>query len=161
MGGCWQPSGVIVQILGAVGGSEKLVDPTLSVTATTCSGFTVSITNYLAINTYTVSASAGSVSRTAGTITVTGLAKGQSSTITVTASRAGFISSSAAITSSSQAACSSCSFASSSIEFCGCFDGIQWNYNVTFQSGNPSGCCPADCPAIVSSCYSTGSVGVC
>lgn len=150
-----------MQIIGAVGGSEKLVDPTLSVTATTCSGFTVSIGNYSALNTYTVSASVGSVSRTNGIITITGLSKGQSSTVTVTASRAGYISSSAAISGSSYGACSSCSFASSSIEFCGCFDGIQWNYNVTFQSGNPSGCCPADCPAIVSSCYSTGSVGVC
>jgi hypothetical protein len=157
MGGSWQLSGVIVQILGAVGGSEKLVDPTLSVTATTCSGFTVSITNYLAINTYTVSASAGSVSRTAGTITVTGLAKGQSSTITVTASRAGFISSTATISSSSYPACSSCSFAGTAIEYCGCFSGKVWHYTITFQSGNPSGCCPADCPPLISSCYETAS----
>jgi hypothetical protein len=150
-----------MQILGGVGGSEKLVDPTLSVTATTCSGFTVSITNYSAINTYVVSASAGSVSRTAGTITVTGLAKGQSSTITVTASRAGFISSSASTSSSSYVACSSCNFVRTQIEFCGCFSGIQWNYDITVRSGSPSGCCPADCTDLIGSCYSTGSVGVC
>jgi hypothetical protein len=161
MGGCWQPSGVTMQILGGVGGSEKLVDPTLSVTATTCSGFTVSIGNYSALNTYTVSTSAGSQSTSSGTITITGLAKGQSSTVTVTADRVGYINSSASIASSSYVACSSCSYAGTSIEFCGCFSGIQWNYDITFRSGNPGGCCPADCAALISSCYSTGSVGVC
>jgi hypothetical protein len=32
---------------------------------------------------------------------------------------------------------------------------------VVFRAGNPAGCCSADCPAIIGSCYSTGSVGVC
>jgi hypothetical protein len=150
-----------MQILASVGGSEKLADPTFSVTATTCSGFTVSITNYSGSNTYSVSVSAGSVSRTAGTITVTGLAKGQSSTVTVSVTRAGFDASSGTISSSSYGTCSSCSFAYSQTEFCGCFSGIQWNYDITFRSGNPAGCCPDDCAALIGSCYSTGSVGVC
>jgi hypothetical protein len=140
---------------------SQLATPTFSITATTCSGFTASITNYDAANTYTQSVSAGSVSRSSGTLTVTGLAKGQGSTITVNATRSGFVGSSGAVSSSSYAACTSCSNVGSSVEFCGCFDGIQWNYNIVFRAGNPAGCCPSDCPAIVSSCYSTGGVGVC
>ena len=150
-----------MQILASVGGSEKLADPTFSVTATTCSGFTISITNYSGSNTYSVSASAGSVSHATGTITVTGLAKGQSSTVTTTVTRAGFDASSGTVSSSSQPACSSCYATGSATEFCGCFSGIQWNYDVVFRAGNPAGCCPADCAAIVGGCYSTGSVGVC
>ena len=150
-----------MQILASVGGSEKLADPTFSVTATTCSGFTISITNYSGSNTYSVSASAGSVSHATGTITVTGLAKGQSSTITTTVTLAGFDGSSGTVSSSSYVACTSCNFAYTGTEFCGCFSGIQWNYDVTYRSGVPGGCCPADCAALIGSCYSTGSVGVC
>ena len=141
-----------MQILASVGGSEKLADPTFSVTATTCSGFTVSITNYSGSNTYSVS-----VSSSAGTITVTGLAKGQSSTVTTTVTRAGFDASNGTVSSSSQPACSSCSFAGTAIEYCGCFSGKVWHYTITFQSGNPAGCCAADCPALISSCYETAS----
>ena len=148
---------LIMQILGGVGGTEKLPNPTLSITATTCSGFTASITNYSASNTYSASVSAGSVSVSTSTVTVTGLAKGQSSTITLTANRSGFESSTATISSSSQPACSSCSFAGTAIEYCGCFSGKVWHYTITFQSGNPAGCCPADCPALISSCYETAS----
>lgn len=146
-----------MQILASVGGSEKLADPTFSVTATTCSGFTAGITNYSGSNTYSVSASAGSASHSAGTITVTGLAKGQSSTITTTVTRAGFDGSSGTVSSSSQPACSSCYATGTVIEYCGCFGGKVWLYNATFQAGNPAGCCPADCPAIVSSCYESAS----
>lgn len=150
-----------MQILAAVGGTEKLPDPTFSITATTCSGFTASITNYSGSNTYSASVSAGSVSVSTSNITVTGLAKGQSSTITLTASRSGFESSTGTTSSSSYAACTSCSFVSTQTEFCGCFSGIQWNYDITIRAGVPSGCCPADCPDLIGSCYSTGSVGVC
>jgi hypothetical protein len=146
-----------MQILASVGGSEKLADPTFSVTTTTCSGFTISITNYSGSNTYSVSASAGSVSHSAGTITVTGLAKGQSSNVTTTVTRAGFDGSSGTISTSSLVACSSCSFAGTAIEYCGCFSGKVWHYTITFQSGSPGGCCPADCPALISSCYETAS----
>lgn len=150
-----------MQIVGVVGGAEKLPDPTFSITATTCSGFTASITNYSGSNTYSATVSAGSVSVSTSTITVTGLSKGQSSTITLTVSRTNFESSSGTTSSSAYVACSSCNFAYSATEFCGCFSGIQWNYDVTFRTGSPGGCCPDDCPALIGSCYSTGSVGVC
>jgi hypothetical protein len=52
--------------------------------------FRVSIANYDALNTYTVSVSAGSFTRSAAAITVTGLSDSQSSTVFVTASRSGF-----------------------------------------------------------------------
>lgn len=140
---------------------SQLATPTFSITATTCSGFTASIANYDAANTYTQSVSAGSVSRATSTLTVTGLAKGQSSTITVNVSRAGFAGNSGTVSSSSYVACTSCYNVGSAVEFCGCFSGIQWNYNVIFRAGNPAGCCPSDCPAIVGGCYSTGGRGVC
>lgn len=151
-----------MQILAVVGGSEKLPNPTFSITGTTCSGYTASITNYNAANTYSVSVSAGSVSRTTSTITVTGLSKGQSSTITLTVSRSGFESSTGTTSSSSYAACTSCTYAYSQVEFCGCFDGIQHNATFFFYTGVPSGCCPDDCPARdVTGCVSTGSTGIC
>jgi len=52
--------------------------------------FRVSIGNYDAANTYTVSVSAGSFTRSGADITVTGLSDNQSSTVYVTASRTGY-----------------------------------------------------------------------
>ena len=147
-----------MQIVGVVGGAEKLPDPTFSITATTCSGFTASITNYSGSNTYSAIVSAGSVSVSTSTITVTGLAKGQSSTITLTVSRTNFESSSGTTSSSALVACTSCTFAYSSVEFCGCFSNIVHTATFYFYTGNPSGCCPADCPAQdVTGCVSTGT----
>ena len=50
----------------------------------------ISIANYDAANTYSVSVSAGSFTRSGSLITVTGLSDSQSSTVLITASRAGF-----------------------------------------------------------------------
>ena len=58
--------------------------------------FNISIANYDAANTYTVSVSAGSSTRSGSLITVAGLSDNQGSTVYVTASRAGFATSSQA-----------------------------------------------------------------
>ena len=153
-------AGFVNSATGTVSGSAQnvLATPTFSITATTCSGFTASITNYDAANTYTQSVSAGSVSRSSGTLTVTGLAKGQSSTITVNVSRSGFAGSSGTVTHSALVACTSCTFAYSQVEFCGCFGGFVHTATFYFYTGNPSGCCPADCPAIdATGCVSTST----
>ena len=83
---------------GTVSGSAQnvLATPTLSGATGTYGGFTFTITNYDAANTYTVTTSAGSVSRSGGTITQAGLANGASATVSVTASRSGFATSATA-----------------------------------------------------------------
>lgn len=58
--------------------------------------FNISIANYDAANTYSVSVSAGSFTRSGSLITVAGLSDNQGSTVYVTASRAGFATSSQA-----------------------------------------------------------------
>jgi hypothetical protein len=75
--------------------------PSLSSPTPTADGFTFSISNYSALNTYTLSATGGaSVTRTAGAVTVTGLAAGATSTVTVTADRTNYASASATVTGS-------------------------------------------------------------
>lgn len=91
-----------MQILAGTGTSEQLPTPTYSgYSAGADPGrykYRVNIANYTALNTYTVTTSAGSVSRSGDAITVSGLSDSQSATITVTASRAGFNSSSSSAT---------------------------------------------------------------
>ena len=91
-----------MQILAGTGTSEQLPAPTYSgYSAGSDPGrgkYRVNIANYSALNTYTVTTSAGSVSRSGDAITVSGLSDNQSATITVTASRAGFNSSSSSAT---------------------------------------------------------------
>ena len=60
--------------------------PTLTQATQNTTGGTVTITNYDASVTYTISITAGSASRTGNTITVTGLTRGQTATLSVTAS---------------------------------------------------------------------------
>jgi titin len=83
---------------GTVAGSAQNVldTPTLSAATATYGGFTFTITNYDAANTYTISTSAGSVSRSGSTVTQAGLGNGASATVSVTASRSGFATSATA-----------------------------------------------------------------
>jgi hypothetical protein len=76
--------------------SNQLATPTLSASTSTAGGFTFTITNYDAANTYTVTTSAGSVSRSGGTVTQSGLGYSVSATVSVTASRSGFVTSATA-----------------------------------------------------------------
>ena len=76
--------------------------PTLIQATENATGGTVTITNYDASVTYSVSISAGSASRTGNTITVTGLVRGQSATLTVIASNSSGNSGTATLTVSAE-----------------------------------------------------------
>jgi len=140
----------------------QLATPTLSGATATTGGFTFTITNFDGANTYTISTSAGSVSRSGGTITQSGLANGASATVSVTASRSGFVSSGTATrTGTSTPNCSSCTFAYTQVEggnccctgMCGAPNQICC-YNITVYTGNPSGC--IGCNAAIGSWYACG-----
>lgn len=91
MGGCWQPDGLVMQVLGAVAlVADQLPVPTLGTATATSTGFTFSITNYSALNTYVVTTTAGTASQTSGTVTQAGLGYSTSATVSVYATRAGF-----------------------------------------------------------------------
>ncbi len=79
-----------MQIVAVVGGSEKLATPTLGTATATNGGFTFSITNYDATYIYTLSTTAGSVSRSGSTVTQSGLGNGASATVSVYADKSGF-----------------------------------------------------------------------
>ena len=74
-----------------VGADGNSLTPTFAALTSTTDGFTVQVSNYDAEFTWDVATTAGSVSiNGTGLITVGGLGAGQSATVTVTASRAGF-----------------------------------------------------------------------
>ena len=74
-----------------VGADGNSLTPTFAALTSTADGFTVQVSNYDAEFTWDVATTAGSASISGtGLITVIGLGAGQSSTITVTALRAGF-----------------------------------------------------------------------
>jgi hypothetical protein len=79
-----------MQILAGVGSSEQLPTPILSAATATYGGFTFTITNYNASNGYTITTTAGSVSRSGSTVTQSGLSNGASATVTIYSTRAGF-----------------------------------------------------------------------
>ena len=67
-----------------------LATPILNSAIQQSGGFYFTIDNYNASNTYNISTTAGSVSRSGNTITVSGLSEGQSATVTVGATRSGY-----------------------------------------------------------------------
>lgn len=67
-----------------------LATPSLSSATSSSVGFSFNIDNYNASNTYSLSTTLGSVSRSGSTVTVTGLSSGQSATVTVSATRSGY-----------------------------------------------------------------------
>lgn len=73
---------------------SQLAAPTFSASTATAGGWTATITNFNAANTYSLSTTAGSASQASGTITQSGLGNNASSTVTVTVSRSGFVSNS-------------------------------------------------------------------
>lgn len=80
-----------MQIVGGVGGVEKLPLPTLSATTSAAGSFSFTITNYSALNTYVVSTTNGGVTESSGTVTNGALASNSFATVTVIATRSGFI----------------------------------------------------------------------
>jgi len=142
----------------------KLATPTISGASQATGGWTATITNYDALNTYTVTVTPGTISRTGSTITAAGLSNGASSTATVSASRSGFVSSdSAQRIGTATPNCSSCAFAGTSVEggncgTCNIFGNTHIVcYNITFYSGSPAGC--IGCNASVGGWYNC--VGSC
>ena len=84
-----------------VGADGNSLTPTFAALTSTADGFTVQVSNYDAEFTWDVATTAGSTSiNGTGLITVTGLGAGQSATVTVIASRAGFNDGSAEVTGS-------------------------------------------------------------
>ena len=81
---------------------SQLAAPTFSASTATAGGWTATITNFNAANTYSLSTTAGSASQASGTITQSGLGNNVSSTVTVTVSRSGFVSNSATVSGTSQ-----------------------------------------------------------
>lgn len=67
-----------------------LATPTLSSATSSTSSFSFTINNYDASNTYVLSTTAGSISRSGSSVTVSGLTPGQSATATVRATRSGY-----------------------------------------------------------------------
>lgn len=96
-------SGFTDAVATLVGTSQsQLSAPTFSAVTSTAGGWTATITNYDALNTYGVSTTAGSASQTLGSITQTGLGSNASATVTVSVSRVGFVSNSATLAGTSQ-----------------------------------------------------------
>lgn len=86
-------------------GTSALDTPVLSAATSISGGFTFTITNYSALNTYVISTTAGSASQTSGTVTQSGLGYSTSATVSVTATRSGFTNSSTATRTGTSAAC--------------------------------------------------------
>jgi hypothetical protein len=142
----------------------KLATPTISAASQLTGGWNATITNFDALNTYTVTVTPGTISRATAVITAAGLANGASSTATVTASRSGFVASdSAQRTGTATPNCTSCAFAGTSVEggncgTCNIFGNTHIVcYNITFYTGSPSGC--IGCNAAVGGWYNC--VGTC
>lgn len=104
MGANRQYYGVIMQILAVATKRPQLPVPTFSASSTITGGYTFTITNYDAANTYTVSTTAGSVVHSSGTVTQSGLGYSTSTTVTVVVNRSGYTSSSATTTGTSAGA---------------------------------------------------------
>lgn len=93
-----------MQILAVATKRENLPTPTFSASSSTTGGYTFTITNYNALNTYVVSTTVGSVVESGGTVTQSGLGTSVTTTVTVTATRAGFTSATATTTGTSAGA---------------------------------------------------------
>ena len=105
-----------MQILGAVNGGEQLPTPALSAASAGAQSFSFTITNYNAANTYVLSTTVGSVSRSTATVSVTGLGNNSSATVSIYATRAGFNNSATATrTGTSLAACSNTGYSFTTI----------------------------------------------
>jgi hypothetical protein len=94
-----------LQIDQAIQPTMSAIVPALSTPIRTASGFTVTVTNYDASYVLTAAVNRGSITNSIPNgsnwlLTVTGLSPGQSATVTVEASRVGYISESSVVTSS-------------------------------------------------------------
>ena len=74
--------------------------PTATTPVATATGFTFTISNYSTLYTYSLTSSKGSVSRSLGDVTVSGLVAGESATVTIAVTRASYKPASKAVTGS-------------------------------------------------------------
>ena len=93
-----------MQILAIATKRVKLATPTFSASSSTSGGYTFTITNYSALNTYIVTTTNGSIVESSGTVTQSGLVYSSTTTATVTATRAGYESATATTTGTSTGA---------------------------------------------------------
>lgn len=143
-------------------GVLKVDTPVLATASAGNALFTVLISNFDASATYTVSTTAGSVSRSSSTITVSGLSASGSATVTVTASKSGFENSDPATRSGNAAGSCSCVFAYTQVEggnccctgMCGAPNQICC-YNITVYTPASSPC-TGSCGSSVGSWYACG-----
>lgn len=148
-----RPSTIVGQWFGngwAVGISP-FTTPTLSTYSYGANGaFQFTITNYDATATYVLATTAGSISRSTNTVTVSGLGNGGTATASVTAQKAGFSDSAVAqIVGQSKPACTSCGAATYGLNGCnGATCGI-----IACSSG--------ECPAYDSYTYDNPSPNPC
>lgn len=138
-----------MQILAGVGSSEQLPTPILSGATATYGGFTFTISNYDAANSYTIGTSAGSVSRVGATVTQSGLSNGTSATVSVFSTRAGYINSfTATRTGTSISTCTNTGYSYSSTQggnlgTCGiipCGAGQNPAYDILYVQVTPDPC---------------------
>jgi hypothetical protein len=80
------------------------VVPTVTTPVATATGFTFTISNFSSSDTYALTTSKGTVSRSTGEVTVAGLAAGESATVTIAVSRATYKPASKTVTGSATAA---------------------------------------------------------
>ena len=129
------------------GASPALPAPTFAAATQTTGGWTASITNYDAANTYSATTTAGSVTVPSGVVTQTGLGNGVTTTATVTVTRNGYTSSVGTVTGTSTPNCSSCTYQYTQVEggncccvgMCGAANQVCC-YNILVYAGSPSGC---------------------
>ena len=96
----------VVYLIDASGGEPRPIEispslparvPDFQAPTATADGFTVKVTNYDTNWNWSVNATRGSATRSAGLITVTGLAPGESTAVTVGATRTGYYAGTAVI----------------------------------------------------------------
>lgn len=137
-------------------GVLALDTPVLATASAGNASFTVSITNYDSTAGYTLSTTAGSISRTTSTITVSGLSASASATITVYSTKTGFTNSNPATRTGSAAAACSCVYQYTQVEggncccvgFCGGAANQVCCYNIFVYAPASSPCTGSCSPGI-------------
>lgn len=104
------------QVATYFAGTLKMDTPVLATASAQNASFTVSISNYDSSAGYSLSTTAGSITRSTSTITVSGLSASASATITVTATKSGFENSDPATRAGNAAASCSCVFQYNQVE---------------------------------------------
>lgn len=128
------------QIQSLWAGVTKLDTPVLGSATAVSGGFTFAISNYSALNSYTISTTAGSASQASGTVTESGLGYSASATVSVTATRSGYLDSDTATRTGTSSAC----VPAGCTPPCG---GYTYSYSTTCATGQGGAQVPGSCGA--------------